>query len=275
MARSASCPSHPGGTQQRLYVSPGTQQTAKTEKTKDETGGTRHGRGSRPKKDDLVKWPPHEPGEWMYKLREKVSQPMDSAVADNPHRHYWFHPSTIDFPLGKVSAPTNRGPEAAEGRLSATGIGMKPKVYGSYKSGYGIQNMGLEKHYKLKNLRDHTVPTDEDHAKTFNCKDIQKSKYFGSLSHLTFVTELNRRGLNPGLTSEGVTASMVGGKSTHLEHTVPEGRTKMPSERCVGLYEDSWKHWKGQILPPKHGLCTSDVTQFADEAAMQKNLMRK
>ncbi|CAK9052539.1 unnamed protein product [Durusdinium trenchii] len=44
--------------------------------------------------------------------------------------------------------------------------------------------------------------------------------------------------------------------------------------RNTGLYEESFVSW-GPYQPPKHGLCTSDVTKGAEEIIRQKALERK
>eukprot|EP00929_Paragymnodinium_shiwhaense_P022792 TRINITY_DN14451_c0_g2_i3.p1 TRINITY_DN14451_c0_g2~~TRINITY_DN14451_c0_g2_i3.p1 ORF type:complete len:302 (+),score=65.01 TRINITY_DN14451_c0_g2_i3:109-1014(+) len=215
---------------------------------------------------------PASPGAWLGELQKTAMQPLDMEGCTEYHRHYWFHPGTVNFPLGRTMPFTGRGPECARDRKKSTGIGARDMEYGSLKSDSGTAGCFVEQAHRLRKMRG--SKHDEEAEKAYNCKGITKSKYFGSVEPLVFVTELNRRGLNPSMASEGTTSCMVGGSQLCLPRTRPPGAPDFPERRQVGLYEDSFKVWRGDIHPPKHGLASSDVTAFADLMVTQKSLMR-
>jgi len=215
---------------------------------------------------------PASPSTWLGELRKTAMQPLDMEGCTEYHRHYWFHPATVNFPLGRTMPFTGRGPECAEGRLSSTGIGTREREYGSLKSDQGQAQTFVAQAHRLRKMRGSKYDTEVE--KAYNCKGITKSKYFGAVEPLVFVTELNRRGLNPSMASEGTTSAFVGGTNLCLKRNRPPGAPELDEKRQVGLYEDSFKYWRGDIHPPKHGLASSDVTAFADLMVTQKSLMR-
>eukprot|EP00927_Polykrikos_kofoidii_P051949 TRINITY_DN45723_c0_g1_i1.p1 TRINITY_DN45723_c0_g1~~TRINITY_DN45723_c0_g1_i1.p1 ORF type:complete len:323 (+),score=69.42 TRINITY_DN45723_c0_g1_i1:199-1167(+) len=193
---------------------------------------------------------PPSPSSWLRDLRAISMKPIDCEGSSTMHREFWYHPRTLDYPLGRITLPTDRGSEAAQGRVNAKGIGTRTKEYGSLASNYGQAEKDLMRYHKLKELQ-------------------------GAKSEpLIFITELNRKKQNPSMVSAGVIASSIGGTTTALKHTLPDSM-KRDDKRQIGLYEDSWKSWDDSYRPAKYALSTSDVTQFADAAVAQKNLMRK
>eukprot|EP00928_Gymnodinium_smaydae_P028584 TRINITY_DN21764_c0_g2_i1.p1 TRINITY_DN21764_c0_g2~~TRINITY_DN21764_c0_g2_i1.p1 ORF type:complete len:278 (-),score=34.66 TRINITY_DN21764_c0_g2_i1:227-1060(-) len=194
---------------------------------------------------------PASPSTWLGELRKTAMKPLEVGSNTENHRHYWFHPRTSEYPLGKTEPATGRGPEAKENRRSSTGIGLRSRELGSYQTDYAQAEKGVQHYMQLR--------------------DIQGDR----TQSLMFYTSLKRRGLNPSLASEGVVGCSTGGSTVSLRHSLnPEMRKLLrPDKRCVGLYEDSFLDWEGR-RPGKHGLKTSDVTQFADAAVQQKCLMR-
>jgi len=82
--------------------------------------------------------------------------------------------------------------------------------------------------------------------------------------------------LCPSIDSPACAACMTGGTTMSLRATsrIPKNMQRT-DQRQLGLYEDSFRIWRGDYAPPKHGLNTTDVTSFADEMVTQKALMRK
>jgi hypothetical protein len=187
----------------------------------------------------------------MGQLSSVATKPLNVEGRTEDHRHYWFHPSTIDYPLGKIVPKTDRGPEVAVGRINNQGIANRDKEWGSLKSDYGQAGKQVEQYLQFRGLQ-------------------------GSKSEpLIFVTELKRKRLNPSMVSAGVQSSFTSGSTISLKHSLdPDKRALLrPDKRQIGLYEASFENWPGR-KPPEAGLCTSDVTQFAGAAVAQKALGR-
>lgn len=194
--------------------------------------------------------PPATPSTWLQELRSTAMQPLESSGSTQMHREFYFHPRTKDYPLGKLTPACNRGPEAAETRIHPTGIGKRPRVYASYQSDYGAATKDVEDYRELKKMQ-------------------------GSQSEpLIFITELNRRNLNPSMVSEGICGSFVGGTNIALKHTLPASMQR-EEKRQIGLYEDSYKFWRNNYRPPTHGLGQSECSQFANAMVQQKALLRE
>jgi len=206
--------------------------------------------------------PPAAPGAWLAEMKGIAMQPLACEGATESHRHFWFHPSTKNFPLGKtemagapVGAPGHRGPECTEGRKGSNGIGLRPREMGSLKSDYSQQENDIQKYLQLRKIQgSNSTPT-------------------------IFITELNRRGLNPSMVSEQVCGSFVGGTTTALKHTLIPGSAPSSlvreDKRQIGLYEDSFACWpNGSYRPPAHGNNQSEITVFGNEMILCKNMVR-
>merc|ERR1740117_1211034 len=158
-----------------------------------------------------------------------------------------------------IGAPGHRGPECTEGRKSGTGIGLRPREMGSLKSDYSQQENDIQKYLQLRKIQ-------------------------GSKSEpILFITELNRRGLNPSMVSEQVCGSFVGGTTTALKHTLIPGSAPSAlvreDKRQIGLYEDSFGSFasvgaNGSYRPPAHGNSQSEITVFGNEMILCKNMVR-
>jgi hypothetical protein len=187
----------------------------------------------------------------MGELDSVAKMPLETEGRTEDHRHYWFHPSTINFPLGKVAPHTERGPEAAVGRVNNKGIATKDKVWGSLNSDYGQAGKQVGQYLQRRGL--------------------QGSK----TEPLIFITELKRKRLNPSMVSAGVQSCFTSGTTVSLRHSLSSDKKALlrADKRQVGLYEDSFENWPDR-RPGTSGLCTSDVTQFAGAAAAQKALGR-
>merc|ERR1711874_345531 len=105
-----------------------------------------------------------------------------------------------------------------------------------------------------------------------SCRQLERRKQLEKaqgedVTPLLFLTELNKRKLNPSLVSEGTNGSMVGGGTISLRRLLrPELKElARDDQRVVGLYEESWQKFETP-KPGAHGLHTSDVTLFADAA---------
>lgn len=82
--------------------------------------------------------------------------------------------------------------------------------------------------------------------------------------------------LNPSVDNPGTASCFTGGTTISLRLTsrIPKDRRR-DDERQIGLYEDSFRMWRGDYKPPQHGLNTTDVTgEFADAMVTQKALFR-
>lgn len=82
--------------------------------------------------------------------------------------------------------------------------------------------------------------------------------------------------LNPSVDNPGTASVFTGGTTISLRVTsrIPKERRR-DDQRQIGLYEDSFRFWRGDYKPPQHGLNTTDVTgEFADAMVTQKALLR-
>merc|ERR1712100_753342 len=131
----------------------------------------------------------------------------------------------------------------------------KPKRWGPLISDYGKAGDLVEKHWIRHRLQG-----------TLNDAMLGKAK--------TRIEGIPGR-LNPSVDSPGTSTCMVGGTTISLRATsrIPKDRQRI-DKRQVGLYEESFQFWKGNYVPPEHGLGSTDATKFADEMVTQKALQR-
>jgi hypothetical protein len=132
---------------------------------------------------------------------------------------------------------------------------LKPKKWGPLISDYGKCGDAVEKQWIQRRLQG-----------TLNEPMLGKAK-----THIEGIPGK----LNPSVDSPGTQSCMTGGTTMSIRATsrIPKDLQRH-DERQLGLYEDSFKLWRGEYKPPQYGLSTTDVTSFAGEAVAQKALMR-
>lgn len=227
--------------------------------TDDGCGGASAVTGKRKERKAEPQLPPATPTTWMSKLESVAKRPLECEGRTEDHRQYWFHPSSVNFPLGKIEPFTDRGPEDTVNRVTNLGIATKDKAWGSLNSDYGQAQKQVGQYHQLRRTRSLG-------ANTIN-----------PMTPRIFITELKKKRLNPSMVSAGVQSTTTGGTHICLKHTLSSDKLALlgAEKRQIGEYEAMYEQKRatwGDRRPGSAGLCTSDVTQFADEANKMKAL---
>lgn len=197
---------------------------------------------------------PLSAGTHLKKMLSVSGSYVDTKPCKEHHREYYYSRNRLGLapPLGELPQGVIHHKPPANELLPPP---PKGKRWGPLTSDYGKAGNDVNRMWTLR--------------------DIQRHK---SEPMVSCMADLGRPAprLNPSVDSGGVLTCMVGGTTIALRETL-----RVPSEqrredvRQLGLYEDSFRHWRGSYGKPENGLSSTDVTAFADMAVMQKNLMRK
>mmetsp|Transcript_33710 Transcript_33710/g.53600 ORF Transcript_33710/g.53600 Transcript_33710/m.53600 type:complete len:272 (-) Transcript_33710:41-856(-) len=193
----------------------------------------------------------------LRQMREQVHQKLEVQPVSIEHHRKLYYPR-VRYGLVRRIGDLPPGIEAPPS-LDKHGIPLpeRPrKKYGSLISDYGKAGDQVEKQWIQRRLEG-----------TLNDPIPGKAK--------TRIEGIPGR-LSASVDSPQATTCMVGGTTICLRAVsrIPKDMRR-DDQRQLGLYEDSFRFWRGDYVAPEYGLGTTDVTSFAGEYVAQKALARK
>merc|ERR1712139_414000 len=192
----------------------------------------------------------------MKQMRDHAGQYMEVKPVSIEHHRKMYYPRIrlgLMQPLGELPPGVKEQiPPPPENQYPLPDT--KPKKWGPLISDYGRAGDIVEKQWIRKRIEG-----------SLNEPILGKGKW-----HIEGIPGR----LNPSVDSPQCCSCMTGGTTIALRTTsrIPKDMQR-DDKRQVGLYEESFRMWRGNYVPPEHCLGQTDVTSFAGEMVAQKNLM--